>query len=88
MTNGKKTARGHHPGDSPWPGHYKPEMKMLCEEFEAGEEVEIWAFIYYAKRITGIAWPVRFIYTTAEEVRALEEKTAREWNYCKTLNKD
>ncbi|MBP3941354.1 MAG: DUF4982 domain-containing protein [Christensenellaceae bacterium] len=88
VTNGKKTARGHHPGDSPWPGHYKPEMKMLCEEFEAGEEVEIWAFIYYAKRITGIAWPVRFIYTTAEEVRALEEKTAREWNYCKTLNKD
>ncbi|MBR3841783.1 MAG: DUF4982 domain-containing protein [Christensenellaceae bacterium] len=83
VTNGKHTVKGEGPADSPWAGHYKPEYKMLCSGFKPGEEVEIWVFIHDARRVTGIGWPVRFIYTTPEEIKALDEKTAREWNYYK-----
>ena len=38
ITDGKKTAVGHHPGDSPWFGHYRPELVVPCAEFKPGDK--------------------------------------------------
>ena len=74
-----KTATGRHPANSPWAGHYRPEMIVDCAPFAPGDEVEIWVFIHDANRVTGIGWPVRWTYTTPEAIAALDAKTAREW---------
>ena len=79
VTNGEKTAFGHHPANSPWPGHYRPEMTMLCDAFKPGDSVEIWVFIHDTNRVTGIGWPVRWTFTTQEEIDRTDEKTKREW---------
>ena len=85
VTDGDKTAFAHHPSDSPWFGHYRPEMMMTCDEFKPGDKVEVWVMIHDCGRVNGIGWPVRWIYTTDEAVKALDEKTAREW-HSSTLN--
>ncbi|MBQ3668333.1 MAG: hypothetical protein II920_03795 [Clostridia bacterium] len=73
-----------HLSDSPWLGHYRPEMAVPCDAFDAGDEVEIWVFMHDVGRVHGIGWPVYWMYTTREEIARLEEKTQREWNYCKS----
>ncbi len=87
ITNGKKTVTAKHPSDSPWFGHYRPEMKIVCDEFEPGEELEIWIMMHNAGRVTGIGWPVSFIYTTQKDADELNERMLREWN-ASTLNDD
>ncbi|MBE5759514.1 MAG: glycoside hydrolase family 2 protein [Clostridiales bacterium] len=79
ITDGEKRAFANHPSDSPWFGHYRPEMIMLCDEFKPGDKVEVWVMMHNAGRVTGIGWPVRWVYTTEEEAKNLEEKTLREW---------
>lgn len=83
VTDGDKTAYGNHASNSPWFGHYRPEMMMTCDEFKPGDKVEIWVMMHNVGRVHGIGWPVRWIYTTDEEVKALDDKTAREWESSK-----
>ena len=78
--SGEKVAYKHHPSVSPWGGHYRPEMKMVCDGFAAGDEVEIWVFIRDAQRVHGVDWPVKWVYTTAEEAAALDAQTKKEWD--------
>ncbi len=85
VTDGVREAHAHHPSDSPWFGHYRPEMMMTCGEFAPGDRAEIWVMIHDCGRVNGIGWPVRWIYTTDADVKALDEKTAREWR-SSTLN--
>ncbi|MBE6935542.1 MAG: glycoside hydrolase family 2 protein [Ruminococcaceae bacterium] len=85
VTNGRTTVRAHHPSVSPWGGHYRPELKLVCDGIEMGDQVEIWVFIRDAERVHGVDWPVRWIYTTEEEAAALDVQTAREWNAAKGL---
>ncbi len=80
--NGKCAVK-EHPGDSPWFGHYRPEMIVPAEGFCPGDEVEIWVILRSAGRVSGIGWPVHWMYTSKEAIRALDEKTAREWEYHK-----
>ena len=80
---GGKCAVKEHPGDSPWFGHYRPEMIVPAEDFRPGDEVEIWVILRNVGRVNGIGWPVHWMYTTKEDIRALDEKTAREWEYHK-----
>lgn len=87
ITNGKKTAVGHHGGDSPWFGHYRPELIVPCDCFVPGDEVEIWVMMHEVGRVHGIGWPVHWLYTTQQAVDALEKKTAREWEYYKYRDK-
>lgn len=79
VTDGTRTAVGHHCGNAPWFGHYRPEMIMTCDEFKPGDTVEIWIMLHDAGRINGIGWPVRWIYTTDAEAAALEKRIAHEW---------
>ena len=79
VTDGTKTAQGHHPANSPWPGHYRPEMVVDCDQFKPGDQVEIWVFIHDAVRITGIGWPVRWAFMTQQEIDEVAEKERREW---------
>lgn len=83
VTDGKKVCRGHHVGDSPWFGHYRPELIVPCEAFAPGDSVEIWVMMHDVGRVNGIGWPVHWLYTTEDAIRALDEKTAREWKYYK-----
>ena len=76
-----KTAYAHHAANSPWDGHYIPQWYVDADCFEAGEEVEIWIFIFKASRVTGIGWPVHWDYVTQETVDRYNEKEAREWDY-------
>ena len=78
-TNGKTSVQAETASDSPWLGQYRPELVFDIDAFEAGEEIEIWVFVYKAGRVTGIGWPVRFAYHTTEEIRAIMDKQAREW---------
>ena len=80
VVSGEKAAYKHHPSVSPWGGHYRPEMKMVCDGFTAGDEAEIWVFIRDAQRVHGVDWPVKWIYTTAEEADALDAQTKKEWD--------
>jgi len=80
VTNGKTTCKARHPEYAPWAGHYRPEMKMICDGIEAGDEVEIWVFILDIGRVNGVDWPVKWVYTTQEEVDALDAQTKREWD--------
>ncbi|MBQ8954787.1 MAG: DUF4982 domain-containing protein [Clostridia bacterium] len=82
VTDGRKTDMGRHAGDSPWFGHYRPELIVACDSFKPGDEVEIWVMMHDVGRVHGIGWPVHWLYTTGEEIAALEEKTNREWRYC------
>ena len=82
ITDGVKTDVGHHPGDSPWFGHYRPELIVPCASFRPGDEVEIWVMMHDVGRVHGIGWPVHWLYIAPEEIAALEEKTDREWHYC------
>ena len=76
-----KTAKAHHPENSPWGGHYIPVWYVDADEFEPGDEVEIWVFIYKADRVTGIGWPVHWDFKTQEEVDEWVAREKREWNY-------
>ncbi|MBP3940644.1 MAG: hypothetical protein J6D00_04055 [Christensenellaceae bacterium] len=76
-----KTMTAHHPSNSPWDGHYRPQWYVDADEFEAGEEVEIWVFIYAASRVTGIGWPVHWDYVSQEFVDEWVEREKREWDY-------
>ena len=79
VTDGMRTAIGHHASNAPWYGHYRPELLMLCDAFKPGDRVEVWVMIHDAGRVNGIGWPVRWVYTTQAEADALEAKTLREW---------
>ena len=79
VSNGDITYHDVHPEYAPWAGHYRPEFKMLCEDFCAGDEVEIWVFIHDAQRVNGVDWPVKWVYTTQEEAEALNAQTRKEW---------
>lgn len=82
VTDGEKTDVGQHKGDSPWFGHYRPELIVPCDSFRPGDEVEIWVMMHDVGRVHGIGWPVHWLYTTQEAIDRLEEKTDREWRYC------
>ena len=82
VTDGEKTDVGHHKGDSPWFGHYRPELIVPCDSFKPGDEVEIWVMMHDVGRVHGIGWPVHWLYTTREEIDALDARTEREWRYC------
>ena len=82
VTDGERTDVGRHAGDSPWFGHYRPELIVPCESFRAGDEVEIWVMMHDVGRVHGIGWPVHWLYTTREDIAELERKTEREWSYC------
>ena len=73
---------GQHKGDSPWFGHYRPELIVPCDSFRPGDEVEIFVMMHDVGRVHGIGWPVHWMYTTREAIDRLEEKTDREWRYC------
>ncbi len=79
VTNGKKTVKAGIPTNSPWLGQYRPELVFSIDEFEPGEELEIWIFIYDAGRVCGLDWPVRYAYMTQDEIDAVMAKQAREW---------
>lgn len=83
ITDGKKTAKGHHVGDSPWFGHYRPELIVACDAFAPGDEVEIWVMMHDVGRVHGIGWPVHFLYTTLEAIEELDKTTARQWEHWK-----
>ncbi len=76
-----KTMTAHHPENSPWCGHYRPQFYVNADEFEPGEEVEIWVFVIDAVRVTGIGWPVHWDFKTQAEVDAWVEREKREWDY-------
>ncbi|MBP3940445.1 MAG: DUF4982 domain-containing protein [Christensenellaceae bacterium] len=59
--NGKK-AGASQKENSPWPGHYRPELLIDCSAFSVGEEVEVWGFMSDSCRTSGISWPVRWVY--------------------------
>ena len=82
ITDGQRTVHKLHPSDSPWFGHYRPEMIVPCEGFRPGDQVEIWVFLHGAGRIHGIGWPVHWMVTTREAIDALEQQTDREWHHC------
>ena len=82
ITDGQRTVHKLHPSDSPWFGHYRPEMIVPCEGFRPGDRVEIWVFLHGAGRIHGIGWPVHWMVTTREAIDALEQQTDREWHHC------
>ncbi|MBQ9289077.1 MAG: hypothetical protein IJ210_03085 [Clostridia bacterium] len=82
ITDGERTVHRLHPSDSPWFGHYRPEMIVPCEGFRPGDRVEIWVFLHGAGRIHGIGWPVHWMVTTREAIDALEQQTDREWHHC------
>ena len=82
ITDGQRTVHKLHPSDSPWFGHYRPEMIVPCEGFRPGDRVEIWVFLHGAGRIHGIGWPVHWMVTTREAIDALEQQTDREWYHC------
>ena len=81
ITDGKRVERGEHKSDSPWFGHYRPELIVPCDSFKPGDVVEIWVMMHDVGRVHGIGWPVHWMYTTQAEIDALNEKTAREWAY-------
>lgn len=81
ITNGRHTERGEHKEDSPWFGHYRPELIVPCDGFRSGDTVEIWVMMHDIGRVHGIGWPVHWTYVAPEQIRALEEQTDREWAY-------
>jgi hypothetical protein len=81
ITGAGKQAVGAHCGDSPWFGHYRPELIVACDVFSPGETVEIWVMMHDVGRVHGIGWPVHWLYTTQAQIDALEEETARQWQY-------
>ncbi len=87
ITDGDKTAFKNHASNSPWFGHYRPEMIMTCDEFKPGDKVEVWVMMHDVGRVHGIGWPVRWVYTTDEAAEALDAQTAKEW-LSSTFNDD
>ncbi len=81
ITGAGKQAVGAHCGDSPWFGHYRPELIVACDVFSPGDTVEIWVMMHDVGRVHGIGWPVHWLYTTQAQIDALEEETARQWQY-------
>ena len=79
VTDGARTDVGRHAGDSPWFGHYRPELIVPCDSFKPGDEVEIWVMMHEVGRVHGIGWPVHWLYTTREEIAALDRRTEAEW---------
>ena len=82
VTDGKKCNTGHHASDSPWFGHYRPEWVVPCPDFKPGDEVDIWVMMHDLGRVHGIGWPVYWEYTTMARIKALEDQTAKEWDFC------
>ena len=79
VTDGKKTVRASMDEESPWLGQYRPELVFSIDEFEPGDEIEIWIFIWDAHRVTGLDWPVRYAFMTKEDIDEVMAKQAREW---------
>ncbi len=79
VTDGKKTDRATHGGDSPWFGHYRPEWIAACPSFREGDRVEIWVMMHDLGRINGIGWPVYWDRADKGKIEALEENTREEW---------
>ncbi len=61
VVGGGKKAKASQTENSPWPGHYRPELTVDCSQFAPGEEVEIWGFMSDSCRTSAISWPVRWI---------------------------
>ena len=55
-----KSAHGVMTENSPWPGHFRPELHVDCSRFKAGDTVDIWGFISDSNRCSSISWPVRW----------------------------
>ena len=62
VADGDKIAHACQPEHSPWPGQYRPELIVDCDQFKAGDKVEIWCFFHDAHRVAGVTWPVRWAY--------------------------
>lgn len=62
VTNAEKIFHGCRTENSPWPGHYRHELIVDCDQLKPGDKVEIWCFFHDAHRVSGVTWPVRWAY--------------------------
>ncbi len=60
VLGGGKSASERMKENSPWPGHFRPELHVDCSVFAPGDEVDIWGFVSDSIRVSSIAWPVRW----------------------------